>query len=233
MEYILAAGTGLFLVLFVFSTHIGARRRKRIHDTEKQLDEHRRRIHELEARLDEKSRQVEQLGNQAEQARGEAKKAKKKAHNLEQQGRESRPPEDAGLDRAQAEVLQEARHQASQAKEKASQSQEECGRLREQAERFKQELQEAKSALSSRQDADIKTQKDSTGQLKRLQKENFELNRKLQSAKRKARTDSQVYRVTNSKLDLAMDKIQMLEKIAKSSDGSTTARQAPKTPPPG
>jgi len=233
MEYILAAGAGLFLVLFILSTYIAAHRRKRIQDTEKQLDEQRRRIRELEALLEGKSRQVEQLGNQVDRARDEAKKAKKKVHDLEQRGRESRPSEDAELDRIQAEALQEARRQAGQAKEEASQSQEECGRLREQANRLRQELQEAKSALSSRQETDRKTRKDSTGHLERLEKENRELNKKLQSAKRKARTDSQVYKVTKSKLELAMEKIQVLEKNAKPSNGSTTARQAPKTPPPG
>ena len=233
MEYVLGAGAGLFLVLFILSTYLAIFRRNRIQELEKSLDERRRQIREMEGRLDGKTRQVEKLGNQANRARDETKKAKKKAHELEKRGRDSRPSEDVELDHIQEEALQEARSQARKAKEEASQASEECNRLRPQVEQLNKELQEAKANLSSRQDADRKSQKDSTGQLERLQKDNRELNKKLQTAKRKARTDSQVYKVTKSKLDLAMDKIQVLEKNVKSSDGSTAARQAPKTPPPG
>ena len=233
MEYILGAGAGLFLVLFILSTYLAIRRRNRIQELEKSLDERGRQIREVEGRLEGKNRQVEKLGNQANQARDETKKAKKKVHELEKRGRDSRPSEDEELDHIQEEALQEARSQASKAKEEASRASEESGRLHQQVEQLTKELQEVKANLNSRQDADRKSQKDSTGQLERLQKDNLELNKKLQTAKRKARTDSQVYKVTKSKLELAMEKIQVLEKNVKSLNGSTTARQAPKTPPPG
>jgi chromosome segregation ATPase len=227
MEYILAAGAGLFLVLFVLSTTLAVRRRGQVQQAEKRLEDQKRQVRELEERLEGKSRQIEQLGTQLDRSRDEAKKAKKKAHELEKRGRDSRPSEDTELDRIQEEALQDARRQASRAKEEASQASDECARLREQVEQLKKEAQEAKSALSSRQNADRKSQKDNSGQLKQLQKENRELSKKLQAAKRKARTDSQVYKVTKSKLDLALEKIQVLEKNAEATGAATTARPAP------
>lgn len=226
MEYILAAGAGLFLVLFVLAAILAGRRRSQVQLAEKRLEEHRRQIRELEERLEGKSRQVEQLGNQLDRSRDETKKAKKKAHELEKRGRDSRPSEDTELDRIQEQALQDARSQASRAKEEVSQASDECLRLREQVDQLKKELQEIRSTLSSRQNNDNRSQKESTQQLKQLQKENQDLNKKLQSAKRKARTDSQVYKVTKSKLDLAMEKIQVLEKSAKSAGDSTASRKA-------
>jgi peptidoglycan hydrolase CwlO-like protein len=227
MEYILAAAAGLFLVLFVFSTILAVRRRTQVQQSEKHLGEHRRQVRELEERLEGKSRQVEQLGSQLDRSRDEAKKAKKKAHELEKRGRDSRPSEDTELDRIQEEALQEARTQSSRAREEASQASDECVRLREQVDQLKKEIQEARATLSSRQADDSRGQKESTQQLKQLQKENRDLKKKLEAAKRKARTDSQVYKVTKSKLELAMEKIQVLEKNAKSGSGATAARPTP------
>jgi chromosome segregation ATPase len=227
MEYILGAGAGLFLVLFVLSTALAVRRRGQVQQAEKRLEDQKRQVRELEERLEGKSRQVEQLGSQLDRSRDEAKKAKKKAHELEKRGRDSRPSEDTELDRIQEEALQDARSQASRAREEASQASEECVRLREQLDQAKHELKDARATLSSRQADDNRGQKESAQQLKQLQKENRDLKKKLEAAKRKARTDSQVYKVTKSKLDLAMEKIQVLEKNAKSTDGATTARPAP------
>ena len=103
MEYILAAGAGLFLVLFVLAAILAGRRRSQVQLAEKRLEEHRR--------------QVEQLGNQLDRSRDETKKAKKNAHELEKRGRDSRPSEDTELDRIQEQALQDARSQASRAKE--------------------------------------------------------------------------------------------------------------------
>jgi hypothetical protein len=137
MEYILAAAAGLFLVLFVFSTILAVRRRTQVQQSEKHLGEHRRQVRELEERLEGKSRQVEQLGSQLDRSRDEAKKAKKKAHEQEKRGRDSRPSEDTELDRIQEEALQEARTQSSRAREEASQASDECVRLREQVDQLK------------------------------------------------------------------------------------------------
>ena len=115
MEYILAAGAGLFLILFVLSAVLAVRRRGRVREAEEQLEDQKRQARELEERLEGKSRQVEQLGNQLDRAREEAQKAKKKAHELEKRGRISRPSEDTELDRIQEEALQDARSQASRA----------------------------------------------------------------------------------------------------------------------
>jgi len=229
MEYILAAAAGLFLVLFVFSTVLAVRRRTQGHQSKKDLEEQKRLVRELEERLEGRSRQVEQLGSQLDRSRDETKKAKKKAHELEKRGRNSRPSEDTELDRIQEEALQDARSQASRAREEASQASEECARLREQLDQAKQELKDARAALSSRQADDDRGQKENTRQLEQLQKENRDLKKKLEVAKKKARNDSQVYKVTKSKLDLAMEKIQVLEKNAKSGGGATAARPAPET----
>lgn len=226
MVYILAAGAGMFLVLFLLSTHFAVRRRNRILQLEKLLAERESRIREAEERIEGKNRQVEQFSSQAERAREEARKAKKKTHELETRGRESRPSEDAELDRIQEETLHQARSQAGLAREEASRAAEECGRLREQVEQLKKELKETQATLSARREKDTQGQQEGVQQLKQLQDENRDLNKKLQAAKRKARTDSQVYKVTKSKLDLAMEKIQMLEKNAKSPDVSTAARQS-------
>jgi chromosome segregation ATPase len=227
MEYILGAGVGLFLVLFVLSTALAVRRRGQVQQAEKRLEDHKHQVRELEERLEGKSRQVEQLGTQLDRSRDEIKKAKKKAHDLEKRGRDSRPAEDTELDRIQEEALQEARSQAGKAREEASRASDDCARLREQLDQTKQELKDARAALSSRQADDNRDQQDSARQLKQLQKENRDLKKKLEAAKRKARTDSQVYKVTKSKLDLALEKIQVLEKNAKSTDGATAARPVP------
>ncbi|NMB75501.1 MAG: hypothetical protein GYA21_10285, partial [Myxococcales bacterium] len=59
-----------------------------------------------------------------------------------------------------------------------------------------------------------------------------DLKKKLDAAQRKARSDAQVYRVTRSKLDLAMEKIAWLEKkLAPSAASPAPEEAAPKSAP--
>ncbi len=74
----------------------------------------------------------------------------------------------------------------------------------------------------------MKKKSSDSEQLAKTQQENQALTKKLEVASRKARTDSQVYMVTNSKLDLAMEKISALEKVLaqQKSDQPSEARQS-------
>ena len=209
---ILASAAGLLAVLFLFMVVVASRRAGRIKELESTLAEKSKAAEEAGALKDEKVKQVDELRSKLDKARDEAKKAKKKAFEHEQASRESGPPEDEQAARADEEALLEAKADAKKFREQAERAAEEAGRARAQADELKAELREAKLALEQHEDDLAKARKGEGGQIEELKKKLKKANDKLKAAERRTRNDAQVYRVTNSKLELAMEKITELER---------------------
>jgi chromosome segregation ATPase len=216
MEIFLGGAAGVLAVGLTVFVIIAARRGLRIQELDNRASELHRKLEAAEQRIGEKNRAVEEAHGKLSQVKSEMKQAKKKAYLLEQKDKGDQSEPEPEADRLQELALQEARSEARRSGEEAVQAAEECARLRGQVEKLKQELDQLKSRETSRkQEADGK-KKTETDKLKNLESENRDLKKKLESSRRKAKNDSQVYKVTKSKLDLAMEKIGALEKALES-----------------
>lgn len=209
---LLASATGLLAVLFVIMAIVATRRAGRIQELESSLAEQRKTAEEADALKDEKVKQVDELRSKLDRARDEAKKAKKKAFDHEQASRSTEPTEDEQAARADEEARLEAKADAKKYRQQAEQAAEEASRAQTQVDELKAELREAKLALEQHEHDLAKAKKGEGGQVEELTKKLKKANDKLKAAERRSRNDAQVYRVTNSKLELAMEKIGELEK---------------------
>jgi dTMP kinase len=169
------------------------------------------RLSASEQRAEAKSQQLDQLGGQLQQAREEQGRLKKRLFDAEKK----------------LELLEgEKNRQAAGEPEKLRELEERCAALRAEASKLREQQQEVQEKLR-RQQAECESlrarlkelHQQTVGErasdvekLKALEQECERLRRKLESARRKARNDEQVYRVTKSKLELALEKIAVLEK---------------------
>jgi len=209
---ILASAAGLATVLFLVAVFVAARRADRISALQSELTEHKRRAGDYQARRGDKSRQVDELRSKLDKTREELKKAKKKAFEKERSEKESTEPPDEEYELAREQALLEAKAEAKRLREQAEQTSEEIARVREQANELKAEVLGLKRTIEDKKDELAKARHGESARVEDLEKQVRKLKDKLEAANRRSRIDAQVYRVTNSKLDLAMEKISTLEK---------------------
>ncbi len=215
MQILLAGLAGLFFVSFVVSALIASRRSaeiRRFGDVEK---ENQTVIEKVSRELEEKRGQNEQINGQLDRAREEERRLKKKVYTLEQAGKATGPtPEQIDLDRIQEQAIEEARAGLAASRAATERATEEISSVQAKNERLKTELDEARRESKARNEARTGNGK----RLDELERENRSLAKKLEAARRKARNDEQVYRVTKSKLELAMEKIAALQKTLADKD---------------
>jgi len=212
MEIFLGSASGVLAIGLTIFVIIAARRGVRIQELIAETAEIRRSLEGAEQRIEDKARAAEEARGRISQLKEEVKQAKKKAFDLGQKDKGDQPEPEPEADRLQELALQEARTEARRSTEEATQAAEDCARLREQVDQLKTELSTAQSKLSSRKATVDGQKKEESRKLEKLETENRNMKKKLEASQRKARTDSQVYKVTNSKLELAMEKIGALEK---------------------
>jgi chromosome segregation ATPase len=231
---VLAIAAAVLLVLVLVLAWGYVRRGDRIRDIEEGGKESLRQVQQVEERLEKKCRHADGLASQLEKAREETRKAKKRAFDLEQgKAPDQQTAEQKELELVQEQVLEELRDKLSAARAEAGQATEEAAELRGRANKLEQELERVRKDLKTRREASIKGKSSEGEKLKTLQKENAALAKQLETARRKARTDDQVYKVTNSKLELAMEKIAAMEKALQSQKGPGSGKnESPEEPAP-
>jgi archaellum component FlaC len=206
------------LVLFVMQLKNARAREQRAQQLEIQLEEARKSNRELGEQLDARGRQADEIQGKMSKLREEVKKIKKKAFIQEVQDKGPSPTEEAEMDKLQQQTVERLKGETNAFRARAEQALEEAQGLREQVEKLQQELSAAKAAPVPKnpepkeKPTEIATGPDSAAQLRELERKVKDLDSKLEAARRKARTDSQVYKVTKSKLSLAMERIGYLEK---------------------
>ncbi len=220
MEIFLGSATGVLAVGLTIFVTIAARRGLRLQELMAEVSEVRRKLSGTERRVADKARAAEEALSKLSQIKGEAKQAKKKAFMLEQRDKSAESEAEPEADRLQELALQEARTEARRSTEEATQAAEDCARLRGQVEKLKTELSETQSELSTRKMQTDGQKKEESEKLTKLESENRDMKKKIESSRRKTKTDGQVYMITRSKLDLAMEKIGVLEKTLQASKES-------------
>ncbi len=203
----LAVLAGLFLMMVM----IASRRAGRIDSLETELDQLRARAQDAEAKIKDKTRQIDELRSKLNKAKDETKRAKKKAYektSVQPDTGSHSGKEDKELEKQ----LTEARAEIKLLKQKLHQQEEQSKEALEQADKLKSKVAELKTKLEELENELIKAGKGETDRVVKAEKRAKELDKKLEVANRRLRTDAQVYRVTNSKLELAMEKISELQK---------------------
>jgi len=220
MQILLAGLAGLFFISFVVSALIASRRSaeiRRFGDAEK---ENLAAIEKVSREIEDKRGQNKQLSSQLDKAREEERRLKKKVYTLEQAGKATGPtPEQIDLDRIQEQALEEARAELAASRAATERANEELSSLQSINERLKADADEARRESKARNE----TRSGNGKRLDELERENGSLAKKLEAARRKARNDEQVYRVTKSKLELAMEKIAALQKTLADKDHKADA----------
>ncbi|HUU00089.1 MAG TPA: hypothetical protein VM425_01470 [Myxococcota bacterium] len=220
MQILLAGLAGLFFVSFVVSALIASRRSAEIRlfgDAEK---ENQAAIEKVSREIEDKRGQNKQLSSQLDKVREEERRLKKKVYTLEQAGKTTGPtPEQVELDRIQEQALEEARAELAASRAATERANEEVSSLQAINERLKTEVEEARRESKARSGGDSAKGK----RLDDIERENKSQAKKLEAARRKARNDEQVYRVTKSKLELAMEKIAALQKTLADKDHKADA----------
>ena len=122
-------------------------------------------------------------------------------------------------EREQEEALLDAKGEAKRQKELAEQAAEAAAESRAQAEKLKTENGQLKRKLELAEEQNTKAARGESGKLDETNKKLAKLKEKLATADRRLKTDAQVYRVTNSKLELAMEKVAMLEGLLAKAKG--------------
>jgi chromosome segregation ATPase len=223
---LLGVVAGIELVILAWLAMTVARGTRRREAAEQELADERRRAEDLNQRLEEKTRSAEEYRAKLDKARDEARRAKKKVFDKEQEDRQA-PDEDEETRAREAELL-EARAELKRTREVAEQAAAEARAQRESAEKLRLELQDARKSLAEKaaQNAPARAPERPRDQdpsaaaglaeaarskVAGLEAEIGKLQFKLDAAQKKARNDNQVYRVTRSKLDLAMEKLAYLE----------------------
>jgi DNA repair exonuclease SbcCD ATPase subunit len=235
MQAVLVIVALLCLAAVVILAMANARRRKDISALVVKLAESEQQLRESTSRVEAKAKEAEDLRSKLDRIRDESKKAKKKAFDLEQhdKGKAITPPVVVPHD---DDILLETRTQARQAIDAAARANEEKNQALEQLEKLKGELVTAKQALKARHEDALKAERGESERNKKLESEVAALQEKLEQARRKTRTDTQVYRITKSKLDLAFEKIASLERLygvtPSNPPSDATAGSAISAPPP-
>ncbi len=212
METLFAAAAGSFMIMLLVALTIAIRRGMRIQELQSDILEQKRKVGESEERYKSKCRQNDETLTRLTQAKDEIAKAKRKAYLLEQKEKQPEARPEPEPDKKALQALEESRDESRRYRQEISDLQKEREQWQDQLGRVKKELQETKSRIQSQQQVHDSQNKNALDQLKALEEQNAALDKKLQSAKRKARIDSQVYKVTNNKLELALAKIAYLEK---------------------
>lgn len=211
--YFLMGACALCLVLVVVAMLSSSKRGSKILELEAANQELVSKSKEIETRFESKCRQADKTINELNKVKDEVKKAKKKVYFLEcgTKNQFMTTPEDRDLDLALQDDLGKARLEIKNLQSELKNSQEESNGLKMQTERQKTELSQARKLSKVQTERKSKDANRITEKVSKLEDQCRILNKKLDSARRKARTDQQVYIVTNSKLELAMEKIKFLE----------------------
>jgi hypothetical protein len=225
MEAILISVAVLCLAAALILVMISAQRKKAISELNIKLSEIGQQLRESRIQFEAKCKEVDEARSKLDRTRDEAKKAKKRAFDLEQQDKEKTVVPQVAMPQDE-DALLEARAQARQAMDAAARTNEDKNYALEQIEKLKGELATAKQTLRSRHEDALKAERGESERTKKLDSELVELQEKLELARRKARTDAQVYRITKSKLDLALEKIARLEHVL----GNTTSNPPSEAP---
>jgi chromosome segregation ATPase len=212
MEAILIVVAVLCLAAVVILAMTNAKRSKALATVSSRLAESEQRLRESKSKIEAKAKEADDLRSKLDRNRDESKKVKKRAFELEQQDKEKAitPPVVTPQDE---DILLEARAQARQALVAAARANEEKNYALGQLEKLKGELATAKQALKARHEDALKAERGESERIKKLDTEVAALQEKLELARRKNRNDAQVYRITKSKLDLALEKIVSLERM--------------------
>jgi chromosome segregation ATPase len=224
---LLTSIAGLCFILFIFTVLNLSKKNDRITELENDFSDKDRSFNELSERFEKKSRQVDKIRNELEQAKEEAKKSKEEAFRLKSFEKTDRTAEEEELDRVQEEELMRAKSKAKDTLEELTKLKEENDRLTTQIRDLKQD-KEHERKISAQIGGTPSS--DESKKLQELEKENKELSKKLKSAERKSRNNAQVYKITNSKLELALEKIRYLEnKLPTHTDVSEEKNNPPDT----
>lgn len=222
-QIVLAGLGGLFLILFAAFVLIASRRAAEIRRLLEAAAADKATAEKVAEDLEAKRVQNQQIAGQLDRAREEERRLKKRLYALEQASKSSGPtPEQRELDRIQEQALEETRAELVAAKAEIGRINDEVARLQSANERLQTELQQARRDLKQKRQA--RDEKDSAAgkRLDSVERENRSLAKKLEAARRKARNNEQVYRVTKSKLDLAMEKITALQKSMAGKDSGSS-----------
>ncbi len=206
---VLGAFAGVATLLFIIALVVAMRRGQRGAEIESELAAQRRAAEAAGAKLDDKSRQADELRSKLDRQRDECAKLKKMLHQRSQP--EPGPQPDAEAERAEQE-LRDARARARRAEQAAAEAAAEAEQLRGQRDKARAEKEQAERAARQESEAHSERKQGRQEELAGLRKKVRRLEDKLAAANRRSRTDAQVYRVTNSKLELAMEKITELER---------------------
>jgi FtsZ-interacting cell division protein ZipA len=235
MEAILIVVAALCLAAVVILAMTNTRSSKALSELSARLAESEQRLREFRMQLETKSKEADEIRSKHDRFRDEAKKAKKRAFELEQQDKEKAtvPPAVTPQD---DDILLETRAQAHQALAAAARANEDKNYALEQLEKLKGELAMAKQALKARHEDALKAERGESERHKKFETEVAALQEKLEQARKKTRTDAQVYRITKSKLDLALEKIASLERMLGAPSSNSPSRETVdasiSTPPP-
>jgi len=234
MIYVFGAATAVFLVLFILERKNRGAGEQRIQGLATQLEEAHQENRERLEQLDLKGRQAEETQSKLNKLREEMKKIKKKAFHQEGSDKGPNPAEEAEMDKLQQETVARLRAEAKTFQTKTEQGLEEIRRLGEQLEKLRLELSAAKAAtapeplVAKEKPAETTPPAVHPDRLQALERQVKDQDDKLEAARRKARNDSQIYKVTNSKLSLAMERIGYMEKtLAGLSPSPAPVRPAP------
>ena len=207
---------------------------KELAERTSQLAKSEQQLSEAKINYDAKCKEVVEYRSKLDRTRDETKKSKKRAFELTQKDKdtvivpEKVIPKDQKEQRDQSEeVLQESRAQTHKAIEETKKATEAATKALEeknaallQLEKMKSELATANQALQERHEENLKTERVESESVKKLESELTKLQEKLELARRKSRNDAQVYRITKSKFDLALEKIARLERILEGSSST-------------
>ncbi len=209
---LLTAVAVTFFILFVIALMVVMRRAGRMQALLVQHQDDLREQQALTERLEKKCQQAVQTASQLDKAREEAKKAKKKTFDREKSGRElAQPAREAELNRMQEQAMDELRTKLGAAKQDAQEAKQALSEGSKKTEKLETELTQLKDQLASKKEASPKPQKIDKTREQKLDQENRTMKKQLETARRKSRTDRQVYMVTNSKLELAIEKVSALQ----------------------
>jgi chromosome segregation ATPase len=172
--------------------------------------------------LDQKDKLAQQLRSDIDRVREEARKAKKKAYEACQNGKSKRS---AGVDedteRVYEDAMLEAKAEARRYKKQVELLEDENKESKAVQSKLKEEISEFRRLKKENQNRQVPKNAEDP---KELKVEIRKLKTKLESAARRSRTEDQIYRVTNSKLELAMERINGLQQQISSL--KQTTRQA-------
>ena len=206
---ILAGLAGVLLVAFVLALTMGARRAVQLSELKNKNEELGQLLSAHKTRFDEKCKQIDEFRSKLDRVRDETKRAKKRIFDLEHATDQGEQNDDAT--REQEEALLEAKAENKAAQKKIALLEEHKAQTETQLDKLKSELVALRRDLDDKKDELEKVKGGKTGEAAELKKQKRKLQEKLDVANRRSKTDAQVYRVTNSKLELAMEKIGTLE----------------------